>query len=167
MKTEHGIEYDETQYSLKPAKQGGGWKNWVKLQPRFAKQLKTREFAKLKRLLYALEYKLDKENIVLGNGLHYFSIKYKAGSGRSRLWLVLKYSEEKLFLWLRVDPATFHDEKHLTEYYDDSSKKLGNRRLDFMEVELEDIIDLVRQSYEFRKVKDFEKRYSVIVARDE
>lgn len=178
MKTEHGIEYNKTEFKLTPAKQGGGWVGWYKLRPRFEKQIKTRELAKLKQLRNALRREFNDENIVQTNGMHYYTFKYKVGSGRARPWMKLEYSkvwmnmeseyyDNILFLWLRVNPKTFHDEKHLTEYYDDNSKDHGNRRLDFMKVDLEDILNLVRQSYAFRKMKNSEEMYSAIVEKRE
>lgn len=89
------------------------------------------------------------------------AIKYH--QGRSKAWMVIKASGKNLYLWLRVDPRSFNDSKNLTVPYNDNSKTHGNRRLDLMSSKVEDVMELVRQSYEFRKRADFFEKYSDIV----
>jgi|GEM_PF-6342007 len=120
-------------------------------------------------LEYSQKQKLDKflekikelkDNKIRVESHHKQHIAIKYYQGRAKAWMVIKASGKNLFLWLRVDPQNFKDDKHLTVLYDDSSKTHGNRRLDLMSSKIEDVMELVRQSYEFRKSDDFYEKYS-------
>ena len=91
----------------------------------------------------------------------HFAIKYN--NGRSKAWLVIKQSGANLFLWIRVDPNNFKDLNNLSKPYRDDSKTHGNRKIKLTFENLNDTMDLVRQSYEFRKLDDFYDRYTTIV----
>lgn len=124
------------------------------------------------RLEYSQKQKLDQflekikeleDNKIRVESYHKQHVAIKYHQGRAKAWIVIKVSGKSLFLWLRVNPRSFKDEKNLTVLYDDSSKTHGNRRLDLMSSKIEDVMDLVRQSYEFRKSDDFYEKYSEIV----
>ena len=91
----------------------------------------------------------------------HFAIKYN--SGRSKAWLVIKQSGANLFLWIRVDPNNFKDLNNLSKPYRDDSKTHGNRKIKLTHESLNNAMDLVRQSYEFRMLDDFYDRYTRIV----
>ena len=91
----------------------------------------------------------------------HFAIKYN--NGRSKAWLVIKQSGANLFLWIRVDPNNFKDLNNLSKPYRDDSKTHGNRKIKLTFENLNDTMDLVRQSYEFRKLDDFYDSYTRIV----
>ena len=91
----------------------------------------------------------------------HFAIKYN--NGRSKAWLVIKQSGANLILWIRVDPNNFTDLKNLSKPYRDDSKTHGNRKIKLTFENLNDTMDLVRQSYEFRKLDDFYESYTRIV----
>lgn len=124
------------------------------------------------RLDYSQKQKLDKfleqikelgDNKIRVESYHKQHIAIKYYQGRAKAWMVIKASGKNLFLWLRVDPQSFKDSKNLTVPYDDSSKTHGNRRLDLVSSKIEDVMELVLQSYEFRKRDDFFEKYSRIV----
>lgn len=91
----------------------------------------------------------------------HFAIKYN--KGRSKAWLVIKQSGANLFLWIRVDTINFNDLKNVSKPYRDDSRTHGNRKIKLTRESLNDAMDLVRQSYEFRKLDDFYDRYTQIV----
>ena len=92
----------------------------------------------------------------------HFAIKYN-GKSRAKAWLVIKQSGANLFLWIRVDPNNYTDLTNLSKPYRDDSKTHGNRIIKLTFENLNDIMDLVRQSYEFRKLDDFYDKYTQIV----
>ena len=91
----------------------------------------------------------------------HFAIKYN--KGRSKAWLVIKQSGANLFLWIRVDPNNFKDLNNLSKPYRDDSKTHGNMKIKLTFENLNGTMDLVRQSYEFRKLDDFYDDYTRIV----
>lgn len=94
----------------------------------------------------------------------HFAIKYNRG--RSKAWLVIKQSGANLLLWIRVDPSNFNDLKNVSKPYRDDSRTHGNRKIKLTYENLNDAMDLVRQSYEFRKLDNFYDRYTTIVRED-
>ncbi len=104
------------------------------------------------------------DNKIRVESQHKQHVAIKYHQGRAKAWMVIKVSGKNLYLWLRVDPESFKDSKNLAVTYDDNSKTHGNRRLDLMSSKLEDVMELVRQSYEFRKRNDFYEKYSEIVS---
>ena len=91
----------------------------------------------------------------------HFAIKYN--KGRSKAWLVIKRSGANLFLWVRVDPNKFNDLNNLSQPYRDDSKTHGNRKIKLTSENLNDTMDLVHQSYEFRKLDNFYENYTKVV----
>jgi len=66
-------------------------------------------------------------------------------------------------MWIRVDPNKFNDLNNLSQPYRDDSKTHGNRKIKLTSENLNDAMDLVRQSYEFRKLDNFYENYTKIV----
>ena len=92
----------------------------------------------------------------------HFAIKYN-GKDRSKAWLVIKQSGANLSLWIKVDPNDYTDLTNLSKPYRDDSKTHGNRIIKLTFENLNDIMNLVRQSYKFRKIDDFYDKYTQIV----
>lgn len=127
----------------------------------FRERLEYNQKQKLDSFLEKIKEMGDNKIRVESDHKQHIAIKYY--QGRAKAWMVIKASGKNLFLWLRVDPQSFKDDKSLTVPYDDSSKTHGNRRLDLVSSKIEDVMELVRQSYEFRKRYDFYDKYSEIV----
>jgi len=76
------------------------------------------------------------------------AVKYQ--EGRSKAWLVCKKSGRKLFLWLRAGPDIL-DPRNIADSYNDSSMTHGNYRVELMSSDIKDVMNIVNQSYEYRK----------------
>ena len=87
------------------------------------------------------------------------AVKYQ--EGRSKAWLVCKKSGRNLFLWLRAGPDILNP-RNIANSYNDSSMTHGNYRVELMSSDIEDVMYIVNQSYEYRTsigyYNDYEKQ---------
>ena len=68
----------------------------------------------------------------------------------------------KLLFWIRINPKNFNDPKNLSKPYRDAIPH-GNRQIILNEENFDDIMNLIRQSYEFRKQDNFNELYKKAV----
>ena len=81
--------------------------------------------------------------------------------GRSKAWLVCKKSGRNLFLWLRAGPD-ISNPRNIANSCNDISMTHGNYRVELMSSDIEDVMNIVNQSYEYRTrigyYSDYEKQ---------
>lgn len=128
----------------------------------FMDQLSSDQKNTIEELIESINEYDDPRIYYEDNRRAHFAIKYD-GKSRAKAWLVIKQSGANLFLWIRVDPNNYTDLSNLSKPYRDDSKTHGNRIIKLTFNNLNDIMDLVRQSYEFRKLDTFFEKYTQIV----
>ena len=97
---------------------------------------------------------------------HRQHVAFKYQEGRSKAWLVCKKSGRNLFLWLRAGPDIL-DPRNIADSYNDSSMTHGNYRVELMSSDIEDVMNIVNQSYEYRKSIGYYDDYERQVRGDE
>ena len=114
----------------------------------------------LNNLIERIKREFDDPLIEYQEHKQHYAIKYN--KDRAKAWMVIKLSGKNLFLWIRVNPDNFNDLKNLSKPYRDAIPH-GNRQIILNEENFEDIMDLIRQSYEFRKQDNFNELYKKAV----
>jgi len=114
----------------------------------------------LNTLIERIKREFDDPLIEYQEHKQHYAIKYN--KVRAKAWMVIKLSGKNLFLWMRVNPDNFNDPKNLSKPYRDAIPH-GNRQIILNEENFEDIMDLIRQSYEFRKQDNFNELYKKAV----
>ena len=127
----------------------------------FMKQLTPYQKNIIEELIERINEYKDPRIYYEDNHSTHFAIKYN--KGRSKAWLVIRQSGANFHLWIRVDSNNFKDLKNLSKPYRDDSKTHGNRKIKLTSENLNDAMDLVRQSYEFRKLDEYYEIYTRIV----
>lgn len=126
----------------------------------FISSLQHKEKTILNILIEQIKRVFDDALIVFQEHRMHYAIKYN--KDRAKAWIVIKLSGGNLFLWLRVNPENFNDPKNLSKPYRDAIPH-GNRQIILNEENFEDIMDLISQSYEFRKQDNFNELYKKAV----
>ena len=126
----------------------------------FISSLQHKEQKLLNILIEQIKRVFNDSLIVFQEHRMHYAIKYN--KGRAKAWIVIKLSGGNLFLWIRVNPDNFNDPKNLSKPYRDAIPH-GNRQIILNEENFEDIMDLIRQSYEFRKQDNFNELYKKAV----
>jgi len=114
----------------------------------------------LNNLIERIKREFDDPLIEYQEHKQHYAIKYN--KDKAKAWMVIKLSGKNLFLWIRVNPDNFNDLKNLSKPYRDAIPH-GNRQIILNEENFEDIMDLIRQSYEFRKQDNFNELYKKAV----
>ena len=114
----------------------------------------------LNSLIERIKHEFDDPVIEYQEHKQHYAIKYN--KDKAKAWMVIKLSGKNLFLWIRVNPDDFNDPKNLSKPYRDAIPH-GNRQIILNEENFEDIMDLIRQSYEFRKQDNFNELYKKAV----
>lgn len=114
----------------------------------------------LNTLIERIKHEFDDPLIEYQEHKQHYAIKYN--KDKAKAWMVIKLSGKNLFLWIRINPDNFNDPKNLSKPYRDAIPH-GNRQIILNEENFEDIMDLIRQSYEFRKQDNFNELYKKAV----
>jgi len=114
----------------------------------------------LNNLIERIKREFDDPLIEYQEHKQHYAIKYN--KDKAKAWMVIKLSGKNLFLWIRVNPDNFNDLKNLSKPYRDAIPH-GNRQITLNEADFDDIMDLIRQSYEFRKQDNFNELYKKAV----
>jgi antitoxin component of MazEF toxin-antitoxin module/predicted transport protein len=79
------------------------------------------------------------------------------GDSRSKSWIVIKKVKEGLYVFLKVNEQSFKDPKGLSRPYNDIMAHGNRYALVNKSSDLQYLMYLIQQSYEFRKQSDYEK----------
>ena len=115
----------------------------------------------LNTLIERIKHEFDDPLIEYQEHKQHYAIKYN--KDKAKAWMVIKLSGKNLFLWIRINPDNFNDPKNLSKPYRDAIPH-GNRQIILNEENFEDIMNLIRQSYEFRTQDNFNELYKKAVS---
>ena len=127
----------------------------------FVGSLQHKEKKVLNTLIEQIKREFNDSRIEPQEHRQHYAIKYN--KGRAKAWMVIKLSGGKLLFWIRINPENFNDPKNLSKPYRDAIPH-GNRQIILNEENFEDIMDLIRQSYEFRTQDNFNELYKKAVS---
>ena len=126
----------------------------------FMNRLPPTEKTTLNTLIERIKREFDNPLIEYQEHKQHYAIKYN--KDKAKAWMVIKLSGKNLYLWIRVNPGNFNDPKNLSKPYRDAIPH-GNRQIILNEENFENIMNLIRQSYEFRKQDNFNELYKKAV----